>query len=653
MITYRAEIDGLRTIAVIPVILFHLGYSFMCGGFYGVDVFFVISGYLITKILVKNIEEDNFSMFNFWIRRVKRLLPLLIVVVLSTLIFSYFFVFKPIVKDISKDVFPAVYSYFNFHALYDFGNYWGGQAEQSFFLHTWSLSVEEQFYVAYPFFLFFCYKYFRNFFIPILIITTISFGLFLFFLKVNKDVDTAFYMLPTRIWELSIGGLIGLLMKDRLNTLKLANIFPLFGLCLILLSYLFSGKTIGYMVVFPILGSVLIILFASSNDPIGKLLSNKSFVIIGKLSYSLYLWHWPLIVLFKNFEYQLYDINKHFINLLIILITFLLSYLSYNLVENKTRNYIHTPKLVLLGLVIISSLTLYLKSQYFNTEYISSYNQLANYGNYNISPIQNRAEYSNDYLGKMFIRLSKYDSAYKKEGITRRIQNKNPELLLIGDSHGFMFARLLDEISLELNISNSFYTFIGAKPFFNLQNIKRQESNSFFTEKQKVEYAQSLLSNIDKWMPKIVVICCRWETITEKEKMYFQQLLALLEKKNSKVLLFTQPPLLVFGNKNVRQYLSYLDLNPATNNEYNLLRIENNLVIKHNNYIKSFTSKYSNVYVYDVYENMIKNNKVKITKGKDVLYFDDDHLSYQGALLHRSGIYELIKANLQNDSVKL
>jgi hypothetical protein len=305
----------------------------------------------------------------------------------------------------------------------------------------------------------------------------------------------------------------------------------------------------------------------------------------------------------------------------------------------------------LVGIVIISCITLYFQSQSFSVNYNSPYNQIANYGNYNISPQQDKTEFVNDSLGQMFIRLSKFDNAYKEEGITHRIENKNPELLLIGDSHGFVFARLLDEISTELKVSNSFYTFIGAKPFFNIKEIDLQESNSFFTVKQKQEYAQSILSNINKWLPKVVIICCRWENITEKEKMYFQQLLELLEDKKIKVLLFTQPPLLDFGNKNVRQYITYLGISPASNGELNLMRVKNISVTKQNNYIKSLASKYSNVSVYDVCENMIEKDRVKISIGKDVLYFDDDHLSYQGTLLHRNTILQLIKESVKNDAI--
>ena len=395
MIKYRAEIDGLRTVAVIPVILFHLGYSFINGGYYGVDVFFVISGYLITKILTDKIEDGTFSMYDFWIRRIKRLLPVLLTVIIFTLIIAPVLIFKPDVKDISKDVFPAIFSYFNFHALLDFGNYWGGKSEQSFFLHTWSLSVEEQFYLVYPFFLFFAYKYFKKFILPIFVLTICSFCLFLFYLKINKDVDTAFYMLPTRMWELSIGGMASLIRTDNFKFFFNNKLLPILGIFFIALSYFFGGKTIGYAVVLPVIGSVFVILFCSQNDMIGKLLSAKPFVFTGKLSYSLYLWHWPVIILFKNLEYPLHHLNQQVINVLVIALTFMLSFLSYTYIENKTRNYSHTPKIVIAGIVIIAGIGLYFQSN-LNIYYDSKYSSQTYYVKYyDISPKQVKPEVNN------------------------------------------------------------------------------------------------------------------------------------------------------------------------------------------------------------------------------------------------------------------
>lgn len=647
MIKYRTEIDGLRTVAIIPVILFHLGYSFLKGGFYGVDVFFVISGYLITKILTEDIQNGNFSMPRFWLRRVKRLLPLALIVILVTLIIAPFVVYKPFIKDIIKDIFPALFSYFNFHALYDFGNYWGGKAEQSLFLHTWSLSVEEQFYLLYPFLLYFAYKYFKNFIVPILIITIVSLFLFFFYSKINQDFDFAFYMLPTRIWELSIGGLIGVIKKSKI---KNENYLPIIGILFIVISYLIGGNILYLL---PVIGAALIILFSTPNDIIGKVLSTKPFVFIGKISYSLYLWHWVIIVLFKNLQYQFQEINHHLINGLIILLTFLLAYLSYTFIENKTRNYQHTPKIVLAGIAIIAGITLYYQSDFYKPYYNSKYNQSTYYVSYyDISPTQVIQD-TNDPLWYNIIRPIRhpeFTDAYKKEGIITNKKNGTPKIILIGDSHGVMWGKLLDEISDELNVTLSCYTSNASKPFFNMDNINLQDENKYYTKNQRIEYAKSIVRNIEKWKPKVVVLACRWDNLDEKTKKQLDDLLFYIEKRNVHVLLFTQPPVLNFmGDKNAGQYFTYLGIQP--NNGYNFLEMNNSNVKKSNDNIKSLALKYSNVSVYDVYKNMVSDNKIKISFDNDLLYFDDDHLSYHGAAIHKQNILSKINSiiNLNNE----
>lgn len=649
MIKYRTEIDGLRTVAIIPVILFHLGYSFVKGGFYGVDVFFVISGYLITKILTDDIQNGNFSMPRFWLRRVKRLLPLALTVILVTLIIAHFVVYKPIVKDISKDIFPALFSYFNFHALYDFGNYWGGKAEQSLFLHTWSLSVEEQFYLLYPIFLYFAYKYFKNFTVPILIITIVSLFLFFFYLKINQDFNFAFYMLPTRIWELSIGGLIGVIKKP---IIKNENYLPIIGIFFIVISYLIRSNI---LYIIPVIGAALIILFSTPNDIIGKVLSTKPFVFIGKISYSLYLWHWVIIVLFKNLQYQFQEINHHLLNGLIILLTFLLAYLSYTFIENKTRNYQHTPKIVLSGIAIIAGITLYYQSDFYKPYYNSKYNQSTYYVSYyDISPTP-FVQDTNDPIWHNVIRpirLPEFNDVYKKEGIITNKKNGTPKIILIGDSHGVMWGKLLDEISDELNVTLSCYTSNGSMPFFNMDNINLQDENKYYTNIQRIEYAKSIVENIEKWKPKVVVLACRWDNLNEKAKKQLDDLLLYIEKRNVHVSLFTQPPVLDFvENKNAGQYFAYIGIKP--NIGYNFLEMNNSNVKKSNDYIKSLALKYSNVSVYDVYKNMVSDNKIKISFNNDLLYFDDDHLSYYGAAMHKQNILSKINSiiNLNNEKV--
>ncbi len=654
MIKYRTEIDGLRTVAVIPVILFHLGYGFAKGGFYGVDVFFVISGYLITKILTDNIENGTFSMYQFWIRRVKRLLPLLLTVILTTL-FVAPLLFKPIVKDISNDVFPSLFSYFNFHALFNFGDYWGGEAEQSLFLHTWSLSVEEQFYLIYPFFLLFAHRYFKNFVIPILTITIVSLVLFTFFL-LNKDVNIAFYLLPTRIWELSLGGLVGVINKNKFaqynskNTLQ--TYLPIIGISLIGYAYLFSGKTIGFFAVFPVIGSALIILFCSPKDIVGKLLSSKVLVFIGKISYSLYLWHWIIILLCKNLPQYFYFMNRHILNGLIVFLTFLLAYLSYTFIENKTRNYKHTPKIVLAGIALIVGITFYLQSEFYNPYYKTKYNkQIVYFSYYNIAPNAKKPDTLNTFYYNVSspLRLQKFNDAYKKEGIITNNKNGIPKIILLGDSHGVMWSKLLNEISDELNVTISFYTANAFTPFFNLNDINSQVASKSFNKVQRTEYAKSFVENVEKWKPQLVIIATRWENNINDERFY--DLLGFLEKRNIQVLLLNQPPVLTFmGDKtNPSQFFTYLGIQPVEG--YNLMEVKYPIVAKRNNELRTIASKYTQVSIYDAYNNMIENNKVKISLNKDVLYYDDDHLNYYGTLIHKANISSMIKniINLNNN----
>ncbi len=180
VITYRPDIDGLRALAIIPVLLFHLGANWLPGGFLGVDVFFVISGYLITSIILKDHDSGRFSYTNFWMRRIRRIFPLLAIMVIVTLIVSYFLTFKPDLQSIGKVGLSSIFSVANM-ALWRMTSYWGPAAENSPFLHSWSLSVEEQFYLIYPAFLLILLKYMKHHIVMFLSLTILaSFFLFLY-----------------------------------------------------------------------------------------------------------------------------------------------------------------------------------------------------------------------------------------------------------------------------------------------------------------------------------------------------------------------------------------------------------------------------------------------------------------------------------------
>jgi peptidoglycan/LPS O-acetylase OafA/YrhL len=201
---YRPEVDGLRAFAVIPVVIFHLRAKMLSGGFLGVDVFFVISGFLITSLILNNLRAGDFTFAGFYIRRIRRIAPAVTVMILGTLAASYFLVFRPQLEPVRKDAIAAALSFANFNYLLNFGDYWGQAAESSLFLHTWSLSVEEQFYFVYPAFLFLLWKLRAP--IGKVMAATIALSIALFCYCSIKHPDFAFYMLPTRAWELGAGG---------------------------------------------------------------------------------------------------------------------------------------------------------------------------------------------------------------------------------------------------------------------------------------------------------------------------------------------------------------------------------------------------------------------------------------------------------------
>lgn len=290
---YRREIDGLRAVAVLPVIFFHAGFSVFSGGFVGVDVFFVISGYLITSILIAELEQGKFSIARFYERRARRILPALFVVMLACLPFAYMWMLPPQLKDFAQSLVSVVFFASNILFWRESG-YFAAAAELKPLLHTWSLAVEEQYYLLFPLFLLLLWRFGRQrVFWAIIFIAVASLLLAEWGWRNSRTAN--FYLAPTRAWELLAGSICAFLTVGKMQ--RSSNVLSISGLALIVFAiFAYSDKTPfpSVYTLAPVAGTGLVILFAGENTWVARLLSLRGFVGIGLISYSAYLWHQPL-----------------------------------------------------------------------------------------------------------------------------------------------------------------------------------------------------------------------------------------------------------------------------------------------------------------------------------------------------------------------
>lgn len=330
---YRAEIDGLRAVAVVPVVLFHAGAPLFEGGYLGVDVFFVISGYLITTIILDDIDQNRFSILKFYERRFRRLLPAYVIVMLVSMVFAWLWMMPDQLRNFGQSVFAS--SIFSSNILFwtEAGYFLTGSAEKPL-LHTWSLSVEEQFYLFFPLMLAgLAHLRWRWTVLTIAVITVVSAVLAEYGWRHVPDAN--FYLLPFRAWELGFGASAAIFL--RLYGPQSNSLLSGAGLIILVLSMaLFDDKTpmpslIGLS---PVLGTVLIVVFASPRTWVGTMLSLRPVVFIGLISYSTYLWHQPLLAFARL---RSIPSPSDILLLTAVLASFAVGYVSWRYVEQPFR----------------------------------------------------------------------------------------------------------------------------------------------------------------------------------------------------------------------------------------------------------------------------------------------------------------------------
>lgn len=354
---YRAEVDGLRAIAVVPVILFHAGISTFGGGFVGVDVFFVISGYLITSIIITEMDDGLFSIAHFYERRARRILPALFFVIAVCYPVAWVVFLSADFYDFSASVL-AVATFWSNIFFWQQSGYFAPAAELQPLLHTWSLAVEEQFYILFPLFLMLAWRWGRRAILAIMALGFVA-SLGLAQWGASNSPSTAFFLLPTRAWELLIGAFAAFyLFKREVQTPNWLNsLMSAAGLIAILYAVFFFDKNTPFPSVYalvPTVGTALVILFAQPKTPVYWLLSSKLLVWIGLISYSLYLWHQPIFVFAR---YSSFESSKLHIAAAIAA-TVIAALVSYTLVERPIRYKLFKKQIQVFTAAAFASLAL-------------------------------------------------------------------------------------------------------------------------------------------------------------------------------------------------------------------------------------------------------------------------------------------------------
>ena len=557
-LTYRPEIDGLRAIAVGAVILYHakiniFGYQPFRGGFIGVDIFFVISGYLITSIILKElVTTGSFSFKHFYERRIRRILPALLFVMLVSLPFAWMYLLPISFVDFSKSILYSLGFSSNFYFHYSGQQYGAENGLLKPFLHTWSLSVEEQYYIIFPIVLLFTFKYFRKYLIYILILGfVISLGLAEWTSRNYPSIS--FYSIHTRMWELIAGSILAyfeITHGHRSKNKPLNLILPPIGLLLIGHSILFFNDKMfhpSFYTMSPIVGVCLIIWFSNKDEIITKILSTKLFVGIGLISYSLYLWHYPIFAfLIISGLSNTWDIFMKLFTGILILI---LSIFSYNFIErpfrdkkNKFKDLASIIKVIFIIILILNTIIIVKKGfknrlpEIIDKNQIQLWNLLKNQNQESCFETSEECIFNISSKNKIFINGDSMMFSLAFD-LKNRLVKKNYQIN-ISKCLYFPGFNLVDKITLKINNR------CNDRHFQKLKKIFLKESNSIFifggqypkhlngSKFNNLEGGVELEGWGDKYMP-----VGNYDTI---EKSFREEILEL-SKKNKIILLYPIP----------------------------------------------------------------------------------------------------------------
>lgn len=621
-IKYRSDIDGLRAIAVLSVILFHINKEWIPGGFIGVDIFFVISGYLITLILIKEVVLTNkIDIVSFYKRRIKRIIPALLFVLIPTAIVGFLLFTPNDLLGLSKSMIWSFFSAANiyFYSSIDTGYFATGSSEIPL-LHLWSLGVEEQFYILWPFAVLYLIRHTflaknKFLFVGVLFISS----LVLAQITIFNNHSFAYYLLPTRTWELLAGAFIALVVHYGFQPKKVLNeLMSFIGLLVILLSLIFLSESdpVPGMAALPaILGSALLILSGVRQKTyIGHVLSLKIFVAIGLVSYSAYLWHWPILAFLR---YSLIEIDLT-VSILVIIITFILATISYFFIESPLRrNDTSTKKVFLLyfiipAIVIVSSSVITQQAIKHKSDWIYPWDALdaikSNILPSSANPNSCNFRYSfNIYNQKHCLYPENIDKA---------------NVFLIGDSNAAHYLEMLKVIAKNYKFSIRNATRYACPLIFD------GEIDWIAVNKRKgcSLYRHSIFKEAIKY--DTVIIGVSWNYYYEKKgfKERFKKSILKLSKKVKHIIILGKIPIFPTYNKECESKgirISHLNCSDRFNTTQK--------VTKHNKYLQDIALNYKNIEYIDIDNQVCKNGTCSPYLDGKPMYYDGGHLSIKGS----------------------
>lgn len=627
---YIPGIDGLRAIAVIVIILFHLDFTVLQGGYIGVDVFFVISGFLITRLVINEVNETGkFNYLNFYIRRIRRLLPALLFTLLVSLVAAVILMTPQHLERLGGVSLHALFSVSNFFFLQESGYF---NADSSFkpLLHTWSLSVEEQFYLVWPLFIvFLAYKTTK--FWSLMSIVLIGFFSFLlnhlfigggwFLGDISEEFsnffknsfDTIFYLMPFRVFEFTIGAVVVWFIKYQPKNKLVLEILFLTGLAMIIYPALYYTKSIifpSYNALLPCFGAALLI-YSSESKYSGRITNNKFVIRIGIISYSLYLIHWPIIIFFKYYTFEPLNLSQQ---LIIIGLSMLFALLMYKYIETPLRfsssSKINHRKFGILSgattsLLLISSLTLWMSDGFVWRYKAEVQDQVTR-------PSSNYSLY-NDYAHR----------GLKDDFINSRLKN----VFIIGDSYGKDFINILKNSSVNNGIE-IIYSHTGAQcqPMFGINTdvlkniVKRRYLAKCKKNWERLDSMRAQLAKAD-----VIILAAHWKPWATKLIKSVSENLTAINK---------DAEIFVVGPKSLENYaLAYYNRFPfrTSNSKGYISADSSNINIEKDFIATAGSNNFSYISYYSTFCTRTTYECYPLNESGNVIIYDKGHLSKEGA----------------------